>query len=96
MPKIRNQVFAIIFTSRFNLSKKPGFFDPPQQSETGFLPQSLLSRFNLSKKPGFFDSPRKNPVSLTPVQAVRRYEIVDLICKLQMATHPTILNRVQR
>jgi hypothetical protein len=58
------------------------------------LPQSLLSRFNLSKKPGFFDSPRKNPVSLTPVQAVRRCEIVDLICKLLMATHPTILNRV--
>jgi hypothetical protein len=70
---------------RFNLSKKPGFFDPGNQ------------------KPGFFHNLcfpvliyRKNPVSLTPVQAVRRCEIVDLICKLLMATHPTILNRVQR
>jgi hypothetical protein len=61
MPKIRNRVFATIFTSRFNLSKKPGFFDPPHKSETGFLPQSLLPRFNLSKKPGFFDPPHKKP-----------------------------------
>jgi hypothetical protein len=61
MPKIRNQVFAIIFTSRFNLSKKLGFFDSPRKSETGLLPQSLLPRFNLSKKPGFFDPPHKKP-----------------------------------
>jgi hypothetical protein len=53
-----------------------------------------------NQKPGFCHNLcfpvliyRKNPVSLTPVQAVRRGEIVDLICKLLMATHPTILNR---
>jgi hypothetical protein len=85
---------------RFNLSKKPGFFHPPHKSETGFLSPSLLPSFDLSKKPGFFHPRRKNSVSLALVRAVRlavrRCEIVDLICKLQMATHPTILNRVQR
>jgi hypothetical protein len=107
-----------------DLSKKPGFFCPPQQSETGFLSQYLLASLDLSKKPGFsqqraqirnrvfvtisasqfgfiektrfLTATCKNPVSLTSVQAVRRCEIVDLIGKLQMATHPTILNRVQR
>jgi hypothetical protein len=33
--------------------KNPVSFAPPQQSETGFLSQSLLPSFDLSKKPGF-------------------------------------------
>ncbi len=75
----------------------------PVPQEKNFLwdghlarPSYFCKRFNLSKKPGFFDPSRKNSVSLALVRAVRRYEIVDLICKLLMATHPTILNRVQR
>jgi hypothetical protein len=91
---IRNRVFVTIFASRFDLSKKPGFFHPRAQIRNRVFATYLLPSLDLSKKPGFFHPPRKNPVSLTYVQAVRICEIVDLIGKLQMATHPTILNRV--
>ncbi|MEG4241615.1 MULTISPECIES: hypothetical protein, partial [unclassified Microcoleus] len=84
---IRNRVFATIFASQFGFIEKTRF----------------LTATRTNQKPGFCHNIcfpvwiyRKNPVSLTSVQAVRRCEIVDLICKLLMATHPTILNRVQR
>jgi len=85
--QIRNRVFVTIFASQFGFIEKTRF----------------LTATRTNQKPGFCHNIcfpvwiyRKNPVSLTSVQAVRRCEIVDFIGKLQMVTHPTIFNRVQR
>ncbi|MEG4376942.1 MULTISPECIES: hypothetical protein, partial [unclassified Microcoleus] len=79
-----------------DLSKKPGFSQQRAQIRNRVFATIFASQFGFIEKTRFLSPLCKNPVSLTSVQAVRRYEIVDLICKLLMATHPTILNRVQR
>jgi hypothetical protein len=94
MPKIRNRVFATICASQFGFIEKTRFLTATRTNQKPGFCHNLYSPVLIYRKNPVSLTPRtKNPVSLTPVQAVRRCEIVDLICKLLMATHPTILNR---